>query len=167
MFDKNSNSYKNRRNSKAIVCPSQVGKDHLIQADDLPDHAFSYWKEWSDQDYRATDRGTYLHDAVKEKLTRLQDADGRYPSYVPSPEALLLEQEELSEQELLRRQRTAEQLVFLKTTVTEKQFRYLWLHYVDGLTFQQIGALEGCSPQNVHQSIRSAKRKLKKFAESE
>ena len=54
----------------------------------------------------------------------------------------------------------------IKSILTEKQFRRLWLYYVEGKTEQQIANIEGIAQQNVSKSIRLSEKKLKQFFSS-
>ena len=51
----------------------------------------------------------------------------------------------------------------IRDILTVNQFRRLWMYYVNGMTIDQIGVLEGISHQNVSKSIRQAVRKIKKL----
>jgi len=51
--------------------------------------------------------------------------------------------------------------------LTEKQFRRLWLYYVEDKTEQQIADMENISQQNISKSIKIARKKLKKFFKNE
>ena len=55
-------------------------------------------------------------------------------------------------------------VVKLKDKLTETQFRRLWMYYVEGMTIDEIGEVEGISYQNVSRSINAAEKKIKKFS---
>ena len=87
------------------------------------------------------------------------------------------EQSQQTEQSLSRRatqpQKSVEDAVFQRAEadklhqaiakLPEKQRRRLVLHYFEGLTYQQIAEMEGCTHPAVMKSITAALEKLKKF----
>lgn len=87
-----------------------------------------------------------------------------------------IEHLELSEAQLIERMSNLPELVedvvthalasqaALALLNEDQQRRYL-LHYRDGLSFAQIGILEGCSKQAIACSIGRAEAKIKKFFE--
>ena len=87
------------------------------------------------------------------------------------------EQSEQTEQSLNKRasqpQESVEEAIFQRVEIEtlhqaiaqlpEKQRRRLILYYFDGLTYEQIAAIEGCAFQVVAKSVRAAEKNLKKF----
>ena len=51
----------------------------------------------------------------------------------------------------------------IRDKLTETQFRRLWMYYIDGMTVDEIGRIEGIRHQNISKSIGSAMKKIKKF----
>ena len=49
----------------------------------------------------------------------------------------------------------------IRDKLTETQFRRLWMYFVDGMTVDEIGRIEGISHQNISKSIGSAMKKIK------
>ena len=87
------------------------------------------------------------------------------------------EQSEQTEQSLNKRasqpQESVEEAIFQRVEIEtlhqaiaqlpEKQRRRLILYYFDGLTYEQIAAIEGCAFQVAAKSVRAAEKNLKKF----
>ena len=66
--------------------------------------------------------------------------------------------------EKAERRRVASAMVSqIRDKLTETQFRRLWMYYVDGMTVDEIGRIEGIRHQNISKSIGSAMKKIKKF----
>ena len=62
------------------------------------------------------------------------------------------------------RRRVASAMVSqIRDKLTETQFRRLWMYYIDGMTVDEIGRIEGIRHQNISKSIGSAMKKIKKF----
>ena len=51
----------------------------------------------------------------------------------------------------------------IRDKLTETQFRRLWMYYVDGMTVDEIGRIEGIRHQNISKSIGSAMKKINKI----
>ena len=51
----------------------------------------------------------------------------------------------------------------IKSVLTEKQFRRLWLYYVEGKTEQQIADIENVGQPRIVKSISSAKKRVQKY----
>ncbi len=67
---------------------------------------------------------------------------------------------------LLRLDQKDQQIALLqqvKGVLTEKQYRRMWMYYVDSMTVEDISAVERVAHQNISKSIRAARKKLKKF----
>ena len=66
--------------------------------------------------------------------------------------------------EKAERHRAASAMVSqIRDKLTETQFRRLWMYYIDGMTVDEIGRIEGIRHQNISKSIGSAMKKIKKF----
>jgi predicted DNA-binding protein YlxM (UPF0122 family) len=62
-----------------------------------------------------------------------------------------------------RDQYAAETVIRIKGHLTEKQFRRLWLHYVEGLDVEEIARQEGKGHSSISESISEAKKKISSF----
>ena len=66
--------------------------------------------------------------------------------------------------EKAERHRAASAMVSqIRDKLTGTQFRRLWMYYIDGMTVDEIGRIEGIRHQNISKSIGSAMKKIKKF----
>lgn len=68
------------------------------------------------------------------------------------------------QREKFERRRMASVMVSqIRDKLTETQFRRLWMYFVDGMTVDEIGRIEGISHQNISKSIGAAMKKSKIF----
>lgn len=66
------------------------------------------------------------------------------------------------QREKFERRRMASVMVSqIRDKLTETQFRRLWMYFVDGMTVDEIGRIEGISHQNISKSIGAAMKKIK------
>ncbi|MDD3035440.1 MAG: sigma-70 family RNA polymerase sigma factor [Eubacteriales bacterium] len=157
MFDKKSDYALNKREKDAIVYISATGTVYLTRQDFANEDEFLKWKSWSDGDYQIGEQaGRSFYDntiLLDEKL----DVIGAVLSV---------------ESEFVYRQAEAEcarlcssLLEQIKSCLTEKQYRRLWLFHVENLTLTAIAAAEGVSEPSVSESISSARKNIFKFLE--
>ena len=154
MFDRKSDYALNKKEPDAVVYKSATGvHTRLTRADFASEEEFLKWKEWSDEDYHATEKADHAYYNHRRALEEyLADEDGQ-------PEENLIEQEDE-----LERQRLCELLsTGLDECLTETQRRRLWMYYMDRLTLRQIAVLENVNFQKIANSIQAAKRKIQKF----
>ena len=78
---------------------------------------------------------------------------------IPAIDVVMDRQYEKSE----RRRMAFAMVSQIRDKLTETQFRRLWMYFVDGMTIDEIGEIEGISHQNISKSIGSAMKKIKKF----
>lgn len=159
MFDKKSDYALNKRDKDSLVYISATGPIRLTRAVFSSEAEFLRWKSWSDGDYRATEkagRGFY------DNCISLDDQLTLVGSVLSVEDELFLALEE-AEAQAERAQRCAELMAEIRSRLTEKQFRRLWLLHVDGMTMKDIAAREGVTHQGISDSIAAAKRQLKKF----
>lgn len=160
MYNKMSLYALNKKNTDAIVYMDANGNLMYITRDDIgDDRLFLSFKSWSDEN---------LH--LEEKLNH-REANHVILSGSLSEIALTVScAESCPEQNLERIEQLFDnnQIVQqIKNRLTDNQFRRLWRYYVDGMTIDQIGRLEGISHQNVSKSIGQAIRKIKKLFPNE
>lgn len=160
MLDRKSIYALNKKDPDAIVY-SDVDK-HLIRLTrkDFDTEAdFLKWKAWSDEEYHAEEKRNHVH--ANHTLSMEKLADGAVSS--DGPEIIIGQRIEKAERERY----TAETIIRIKGQLTDKQFRRLWMYFVDGLTTRAIADIEGKTHQGVSKSIRAAKAKiLRIFASS-
>ena len=156
MFNKTSIYLLNKCDPDAIVYPSVTGETFRVTREDFPnEEAFLAFKAWSDEDFHKEDNG----DVVEDKRRISIDDISESAMSVPSVE-VVMEQRQLRQE---NRRATTEMVLKIKDKLTETQFRRLWMYFVDGMTIDEIGEIEGISHQNISKSIGSAMKKIKKF----
>lgn len=155
MFDKKSDYALNKREKDSIVYISVTGIVYLTRKDFASEDEFLKWKNWSDGDYQTSEqvgRGFYDNTiSIDERL----DVIGAVASIEDEIFGMLDEVEHIRLCVALMKQ--------VRSCLTAKQCRRLWLHYVDGLTIERIALAEGVTHQNVSKCIVKAKKKIKKF----
>ena len=155
MYNKMSLYALNKKNSDAIVYMDANGNLTYITRDDIgDDRLFLSFKSWSDENLHLEDKQDHReanHTISSESLSEAALA-------VPSAESCIEQKLERIER-FFNNRRMVQQI---QDMLTVNQFRRLWMYYVDGMTIDQIGSLEGISHQNVSKSIRQAVHKIKK-----
>lgn len=88
--------------------------------------------------------------------------DGReFDEYIAATEGRLPYRETPEEQ--VCRMETWDELFSVLESCTEAQRRRFLLYALDGLTYEQIGQLCGCSKISVYESITAVRKKFKKY----
>lgn len=153
MYDRKSDYALNKQDQDAIVCRSVTGVHiRLTRSDFSSEEEFQKWKAWSDRDYHTTEKtGRTYHD------NRLPLADWAVPS-IPSAEELLLEADGAGADRAALIQR-------VRNGLTEKQYRRLYLYYLEGLSEGEIARLEGVGQRRISTSIMLGRKKLVKIFE--
>ncbi len=153
MFDNKSDYALNKKNQNSIVyCDSTGHITHITSADFFSEEEFLFWKSWSDADYKETDYAdSYFHRHIAE-LDTIGDSAGS----IASPEEMLLYKTEREEQV----QEAMELVQVIAESLTEVQFRRLWLHRVQKENVRSIAKKEGFVHSCVVASIKSAERKI-------
>ena len=152
MFDKKSDFALNKREKDAIIYISTTGIVYLTRADFSSETEFLKWKNWSDGDYRACE----------------QTGRGFYDNTIPIDESLDVIGAVLSvEDELFGGLNKSEYdrlcaalIVQVKSCLTNRQYRRLWLFHVEGLSMSTIAAAEGVTEQSISESILAAKKNI-------
>lgn len=146
----------NKKDPEAIVyTDSDKCIIRLPRADFATEEDFLKWKAWSDDDYHLEEKRDHLEDnhtaSVPMYLEQFGASDG--------PETILERQSEHR-----RRERdTAEMVLRIKSCLTQKQFRRLWMYFVDGMTEAMIAVREQRSQQAISKSIVAARKKVFRF----
>lgn len=158
MFDNKSDYALNKKDQDSIVyCGSDGYVAHITRADFSSDEEFLFWKSWSDADYKETDYAeSYFH-----RHTVGLDTIGDNAGNIPSPEEMLLYKAEREEQA----QEAMKLVQMISESLTEVQFRRLWLHYVQRENVRSIAQAEGVAHPSIVASITSAQRKILKIVQ--
>ena len=156
MFNRLSNYSRNKQEQNAIVYCDAFGNVINLTADDFgSEEEFRNWKSWSDENYHTEDN----RDVVEGKHNMSIDDLSEAALAIPAIDVVMDRQYETSE----RRRRAAAKVSQIRDKLTETQFRRLWMYFVDGMTIDEIGEIEGISHQNISKSIGSAMKKIKKI----
>lgn len=155
MFNNKSNYALNKNTNNAIVYTSPTGPILLSRSDFESEEEFLKWKAWSDNDYHAEEQMTKLIDDYSVPYP--EDFSLRVSA--PSVEECFFMSTNDSDSETT----SSDLILQVKHKLTDKQFRRLWMYYVDHLNEQEIGVLEHCGQQRISKSISSAKKIIHKF----
>lgn len=155
MYDKNNIYALNKRNSDAIVYKTADDQIILLTKDDFETEAdFQKWKVWSDENYHTEEKREHIHSDHLCQRGQLPEVD-----QVKQLEAIVEHRIERAE----RQQLSAETIIRVKEKITEKQFRRLWMYYVDGMTQEEIARVESVGQRRISESIMSAMKKIRKL----
>ena len=154
MFDKHSDFALNKQDPESIVCRNVNDRSiRLTRKDFTSDEEFSKWKEWSDQDYYAT----YI--AGRDYDDNCIQLDEATDTPCQSAEDVLLSPLQRTE----RNKSRAAVLKQLRYKLTDKQYRRLWMYYIEGKTQAEIAANEGIGQRRISTSISSGKKIVERF----
>jgi len=152
MYDKKSDYALNKKNKEAIVFRNAAGGlIHLTKDEFASEEEFAKWKAWSDDEYRQEYNAGQSYKRLRKKMREQALTD----EYAKSAEQILLKGLQDKERKAF--------IAKIKASLTEKQFRRLWLYYVENKTEQQIADMEKTSQQAISLSIARAIKKVKKF----
>lgn len=161
MFDNKSDYALNKCDKDTIVYISVTGPVRLTRADFPSEAEFIMWKRWSDGDYHAAEKAGRIHNdnclpLVTEYLDCIASA--------PSVEDKLFQRLADAEAEAERARKCAELIERMKRRLTEKQFRRVWLYYVEGLNEREMAALEQVGQQRISKSLVACKKIFENLA---
>lgn len=142
----------NKEQPDAIVWTSVTGEViRLTRKDFGNEEEFMKWKEWSDSDYAATEKSSRMDDHCYP----LRETD----FVVQSSEDILLS-------DLLQNEEAAYAALLisrLQSHLTQRQYRRMWMRYVDGLSVTEIAKRESVAKAGISISLRAAKKIFLKF----
>ena len=146
MHDRKSLYSRNKRNSRAILCPDAFEQDQPLTPE------LRFWKTWSDEDYHNWELADHIYSDHTSPLTEYSAAE-------PSPEDMILTRLDRRGSVMFAQS----SLQKIRGIVTEKQYRRIRM-YCEGMTYREIAAKEGVSFQNICKSIMAGKKKILKFS---
>ncbi len=112
--------------------------------------------------YEYLDRADHKEENLSHEKRR--HWDGReFDEYIAFTEGVGVYSE--TPEEYLCRKETLDELLAVLDSCTEAQRHRFLLYALDGLTYEQIGRICGCSKVAVFNSIEAVRKKLKKFLE--
>ena len=156
MYNKKSVYALNKYDAEAIVYPSAEGETvRLTRQDFNSDAEFMFWKQWSDQNYHVEDNA----DVREARHTIPIDLLPEHALSIPGMERQLL----LSLDRFERGKLCEEAIRLIRQSVTELQYRRMWLYYVEGLTQQEIAAHESVGQQRISVSLTAGKKRIRKY----
>ncbi len=156
MYDQKSAYALNKKDIDAIVCPNVTGKPlRLTRADFDSEEEFIFWKNWSDRDYQIQDNAETTEKRYTVSLSTLPES----ATMLANPEEAMIELQTQLETD----KANTDLISQIRSLVTERQFRRLWLFHGKQMTQEQIAEIESTHQQNISVSIASAKRKIKKY----
>ena len=156
MLKRESIYFLNKDDKDAIVYANANGNiTRLTVSDFSSPEEFLRWKNWSDQDFHAEEKGDHIFYNNNNSLEALPDSVATFPS----AEVIL----ERKAHNRAHEKYAAEVILGIRERLTDKQFRRVWLYYISGLTEGQIAEMERVAQQNISKSIRQSVNKLKTF----
>lgn len=155
MFNRKSSYALNKKDSSAIVyIDANDNIIRLTREDFASEEEFQKWKSWSDENYHTEDNRDVVEGKHKMSIDDLSEA----ALAIPAIDVVMEHQHERVE----KRRQASTMVSQIKDKLTETQFRRLWMYFVDGMTIDEIGEIEGISHQNISKSIGAAMKKIKK-----
>ena len=152
----------NKMNKESIVYLTTDGSvevtlnDFLKANPNLTEQDFSWWKKWSDDEYKVTDR----KDSVEAKHTvSIYSLEETEAVSISSAEEIALENIRKENEKLY----TLEDAEKVLSCLTETQRRRYLMREMYGMTFRAIAHVEGDDHMVVKRSIDDAEKKIKKF----
>ena len=154
MFDAKNDYSLNKSDPDAIVCRSADGVHIRLTREDFDsEEEFLRWKNWSDNDYHTMVKTGRGYDDYCISL--IEAADAQLPSAEEVMLAPMLEAE--------NNERRAVLLEKVRSSLTRKQYRRLWMYYLQGMTAAEIAHQEGVDQRQISTSISSGKKIVEKF----
>ena len=150
MLDTHSDYALNKIDGEAIVCPCANGEHIRLTCEDFSsEEEFARWKAWSDEDYHKIELGGRKDDDCLS-------FEAQRDTPTPSTEETILASLMAAEQAEQRRQA----LERVKSKLTHKQYRRLWMLHVENLSIKEIAAIERISVRSLYTCFEIAKTKL-------
>lgn len=161
MFNKKSLYSLNKINPDAIISRDAYGTiEELTPEDFESEDEFRKWKALSDESYHEIETGDHVE---RNHKVFLQDISDEAAIVLPVDEELVMRGDR---QQVIRFNHS--QIVLIRSFLTARQFRRLWLHDALGWRQAQIAELENISQAAVSISIKAARKKIiKKFSTAE
>lgn len=141
----------NKTDAEAIVCRSATGEDvRLTRADFESEEEFLKWKDWSDADYKQSERRDRAYNDRRLSLAAAYFLSDRELNECLSGELKAAEQQ------------TRDDLVsHIRSLLTDTQFSRLWRRFACGRELADIAAEDGVSVAAVSNSIKRAAKRIR------
>ncbi len=146
----------NKKDPDAIVYRDANGEIIRLTREEFEsEKEFEKWKAWSDANLHEEEKQDHLEANHTVPETGLHNA--RSPE--SDPAWILVRRIDRAKKERYN----VETVIRVRHLLTKKQFKRLWMYYVDGLTQQAIADSEGVGQRRVSASISAAIRKIQKY----
>lgn len=149
----------NKMNKDSIVYLTADGivevtfDDFLRENPGMTKEDFLWWKKWSDDEYKETDR----KDCVEAKHTvSIYNMEETEALCIPSVEETFFEKIDSKEH-------SWEEAEAVLSVLGDVQRRRYLMFYMAGLTTVEIAKIEGVNQSSVSRAIQAAEKKIKKF----
>ena len=153
MFNRKSDYALNKKNRTSIIYIDAYDNITQLTAKEFSsEKEFRKWKNWMNMKTHAEENKDLIHRNRTVSLDYLRELAGSSSGA----------HDELDESD--RRSTALIDLLVqqIRSVLSEKQFRRLWMYFVEEMTLEEIGEREGISHQNVSKSIGAAMKKIRK-----
>jgi DNA-directed RNA polymerase specialized sigma subunit len=156
MFNRKSSYALNKKDPNAIVyMDANEAIIRLTREDFASEEEFLKWKSLSDADYHASEK----EDHVYANHTLALDELSEEAASIPAADVCM----EQAHDRVAEIRRSTQKVTQIRKHLTDTQFRRMWMYFVDGMTIDEIGKVEGVSHQAISLNITAAIRKIKKY----
>ena len=157
MFDPKSDYALNKLDPNAIVYKSADGiHTRLTREDFASEEEFQRWKAWSDGDYDERETvGRDFYDNCVQMDERIDTVTS-----VPSVETILVTAQREVEMRQKHKKAIADALASVKSQLTKKQYRRVWMRLVMEMSVEKIAIQEHVTPQAVYACLAKAKVRI-------
>ena len=156
MFNRKSSYALNKKDPNAIVyMDANEAIIRLTREDFASEEEFLKWKSLSDADYHASEK----EDHVYANHTLALDELSEEAASIPAADVCMEQAHDRAE----AIHRSVRKVTQMRKHLTDTQFRRVWMYFVDGMTIDEIGKVEGVSHQAISLNITAAIRKIKKY----
>ena len=156
MLDRKSIYALNKKDQEAIVYMDADRNIIRLTREDFDTEAdFLKWKAWSDENYHDQEKRDHVHANHTFSMADIPYAVGA----TDGPEVVI--EQRIEKQ--ARERYSEETVIRIRGQLTEKQFRRIWKHCVEGMTEQEIAAAEHTSQSKISESITPGLKKIKRI----
>ena len=140
MFNRKSSYALNKKDPNAIVyMDANEAIIRLTREDFASEEEFLKWKSLSDADYHASEK----EDHVYANHTLALDELSEEAASIPAADVCM----EQAHDRVAEIRRSTQKVTQIRKHLTDTQFRRMWMYFVDGMTIDEIGKVEGVSHQ--------------------
>lgn len=156
MFNRKSSYALNKKDPNAIVyMDANEAITRLTCEDFASEKEFLKWKSLSDEDYHASEKEAHVYANHTLALDELSEEAASIPAVDVCMEQVHDRAEVIH--------CSVRKVTQIRKHLTDTQFRRMWMYFVDGMTIDEIGKVEGVSHQAISLNITAAIRKIKKY----